>query len=62
MIYLLALVMFACAGGLVSALLAGLTGGITMPAAFLLAIAASLVGWVCACLIDRLESRMGGAE
>lgn len=62
MIYALALTMFAAIGGLVSAMIAGLTGGITMPAAFLMSIAASLVGWACACGIDRLEARMGGAE
>lgn len=55
MIYALALVMFAAVAGLVSAMLAGLTGGITMPAACLMAIAASLVGWACACGIDQLE-------
>lgn len=55
MLYALSITMFACLAGLVSALIAGLAGGIPMPAAFLMSIGASLIGWACACLIDRRE-------
>lgn len=62
MIYAIALLAFAALGGFVTSLLAGLVGGITMPTALLGAMLAALIGWFCACGIDRLERRAGGAE
>ncbi|CAB4154922.1 hypothetical protein UFOVP653_43 [uncultured Caudovirales phage] len=55
MIYAIAILMFAALGGFVSAFIAALVGGINLPTALLGALAAALIGWGCACAIDRRE-------
>jgi hypothetical protein len=55
MIYAYALTMFASIGLGLSAMLAGLAGEISTPAAVIGAVVASLVGWACAGRIDLSE-------
>lgn len=55
MIYAYALTMFASLLGVVSALLAGLSGSLPIHTALLATLVAALTGLFCACGIDRLE-------